>query len=152
MIIIITTIIVIMPLDAIGYINCFFIKNSCSLFLYYCLFFLVLFLVILILLDVVHCLTFCYLSVVFGRVRALYLLRVGLSPFEGLLLYIVMSDVCIYSLILFCQYSLLFPPVRVVRRIQQLYAVWRRSNTTKCVVGSLRSKTCLRLCFLLQFW
>jgi len=46
---------------------------------------------------------------------------------------------------LFCQYSLLFPPVRVVR-IQQLYAVRRQLNTIKCVVDSLRSKTRLKLC------
>jgi len=29
-VIMIVTIIVIMPLDAVGYINCFFAKNSCS--------------------------------------------------------------------------------------------------------------------------
>jgi len=71
----IVTIIIIMPLDVIGYIN-FFRKKFLFTVFYITLFFLIWFLVLLILFGVVmYCLAFYCLLMVFGSVGASCLFR-----------------------------------------------------------------------------
>jgi len=81
-------IVTIMLFDAIGYINCFFVKNSCSLFS------ILLFVFSSFVFSSPNSARYCnilsgvLLLVVFGHVGASRLLQVGmfLSPFERLFL------------------------------------------------------------------
>jgi len=135
-------IIVIIPLDAIGYINCF-CEKMFSLFSSTLLFISSNFVICLALFRVVSNFVRyrCPVLLFFGRVKVLCLTRVSrflylfrILPPSTVLSYPELS-ICTYPLALFYPYFLLLFFVRVVRHSLLLSVGRRQSNITTSEVG-----------------